>query len=597
MYIFAIHKHTLYIIISTMKTIILSGTIRILIVSFFFISSNNIYSVENESILSGKGTKENPFLIETPEHLLFLASETREGRNFSDQYLRLTRDIDLSGKTCESIGSLKTAATIFSGIVDGGGYTVRNLVINEPESMYVGLFGCSMGTIENLHVENCLVEGKEYVGGLVGFAYEGTVKNCSVTGQVKGTANRVGLLLGQNDGIVVDCKTSGTTEGVDHVGGLVGLNYGSIINSSSDGHVKGTNQSGGLVGLVQKGRISNCDSKCTVEGVQENIGGLIGQNNGTIVNCMASGSVSGRAYVGGLIGWNYYGSVDNSRAVGNVKGMTIVGGLIGSSETDKPLSKIYATGTVDGVEGYAGGLIGMNNGSVSNAYATGKVSGKSYLGGLIGVSQSGNIMECNATGVVEGKEDRIGGLIGKNNESVTKCFATGAVSGKNLVGGLVGTDKENCSFSDCYSTGNVIGSGIYIGGLIGQCLGSVSNCYTSGSVSGIQYVGGLVGAIFGSLKNSLSASTSVIAISGKFAERIFGEPGENAVIENNYALESMTVNGKVQQQNTKSQEKTGISKIIQELYLQSTFQTGLGWDFNQIWSIREGETLPVFKLK
>ncbi len=586
------------------KTFIFSNHFIILLILLVCFIPNNISAQGTISWVkyaqpfpSGNGSKSSPFLIEKPEHLAFVAIETQEGRNFLGQFLLITKDIDLSGKEWSGIGSLVSATSIFCGTIDGGGHVIKNLVINNPEGDYIGLFGCSMGFIENLGIEDCNIIGKEYVGGLIGFAYEGTVKNCYVTGNVEGKANRVGLLSGQNDGVVTDCHTSGNIEGKEHVGGLVGLNYGSIINSRSSGNVKGSNQIGGLIGLVQKGRISNCKSDCIVEAIQENAGGLIGQNNGTLVNCQVSGKVTGRAYIGGLAGWNYYGSVENCSASGNVKGTMISGGLIGSSETDKPLIKCFATGNVEGTEGYIGGLIGMNNGPVSDSYATGKITGKTYLGGLIGNNSAGKISECYATGIVEGSEDRIGGLIGKSSDAVNKCFATGGVKGRNLIGGLIGTDKESCTFSDCYATGNVSGTGIYIGGLLGQSLGIILNCYASGAVSGNQYIGGLVGAVFGSLKNSVAANQALQITSNKFGERILGEPGENAVIENNYALNGMQINSKPQTAGGKANHRTGIDKALPELYLLYTYQSELGWDFNNTWSIQEGAGLPTFKLK
>ncbi len=75
---------------------------------------------------------------------------------------------------------------------------------------------------------------------------------------------------------------------------------------------------------------------------------------------------------------------------------------------------------------------------------------------------------------------------------VTNCYTSGSVSGGNYSGGLVGY-QEAGFISDCYSVGSVNG-GDACGGLIGyQEAGSISDCYSAGSVSGGNYSGGLVG--------------------------------------------------------------------------------------------------------
>jgi hypothetical protein len=88
-------------------------------------------------------------------------------------------------------------------------------------------------------------------------------------------------------------------------------------------------------------------------------------------------------------------------------------------------------------------------------------------------------------------------LVGFNMGSVSDSYASGAVSGGYNVGGLVG--QNTGTVSNCYSTANVTGSGWGIGGLVGsngefRYDGRVTNCYSTGSVTGYdEHVGGLVG--------------------------------------------------------------------------------------------------------
>ncbi|MCX5634999.1 MAG: hypothetical protein NTW55_04035, partial [Planctomycetota bacterium] len=162
----------------------------------------------------------------------------------------------------------------------------------------------------------------------------------------------------------------------------------------------------------------------------------------------------------------------------------------------------YATGSVSGItDGYAGGLVGYNEGMLTSCYATGSVTGNSGVGGLVG-ENSGAITSCYATGSVTGSvlhSGGVGGLVGRNYYgTITSCYATGSVSGKSLTssryaGGLVGYNYG--TLTACYATGSV--SGItdgYAGGLVGYNEGMLTSCYATGSVTGTgSYVGGLVG--------------------------------------------------------------------------------------------------------
>ena len=127
---------------------------------------------------------------------------------------------------------------------------------------------------------------------------------------------------------------------------------------------------------------------------------------------------------------------------------------------DTNLVEVEATGYY-----YVGGLVGFNNGLVTNSYSTGNVSGK------VGM---------------------VGGLVGKNSGTLSKSYSAAGVSGVVNAGGLVG-DNWDGTVSDSYSTGSVIGQSC-AGGLVAyNNRGAVTNSYSGGSVTGSEEVGGLVG--------------------------------------------------------------------------------------------------------
>ena len=115
---------------------------------------------------------EGVITITTAEQLAALAVSVNDGNNYSGVTIKLGADIDLSGHNWTPIGT--TSSNSFSGTFDGDGKTISNLTVNLPNNYNVGLFGHSKGTIQNVTLTNATVQGKNFVGGLVG-SKSGTV--------------------------------------------------------------------------------------------------------------------------------------------------------------------------------------------------------------------------------------------------------------------------------------------------------------------------------------------------------------------------------------------------------------------------------------
>jgi hypothetical protein len=99
----------------------------------------------------------------------------------------------------------------------------------------------------------------------------------------------------------------------------------------------------------------------------------------------------------------------------------------------------------------------------------GTIEGGGFLG-LFGQTGSGaNVYNLVLEAVdVSGMGDHVGGLVGLNHEdgSITNCYSTGSVNGDDFVGGLVGSSIKGGSITASYSTGTVIGNE-FVGGLVG----------------------------------------------------------------------------------------------------------------------------------
>ena len=107
---------------------------------------------------------------------------------------------------------------------------------------------------------------------------------------------------------------------------------------------------------------------------------------------------------------------------------------------------------------FAGSYNGQNH-TISGLYIN--LSATNYIG-LFGMTSSTSIISgLGVTNVNFTGYGRVGGLIGDCRGSINQCFSTGAVSGSdNYVGGLAGNTGPGVgSITNCYSICNVSGSG------------------------------------------------------------------------------------------------------------------------------------------
>ena len=176
---------------------------------------------------------------------------------------------------------------LFSQIRPGASVYDLNLidVVVTGGSGVGGLAGENRGTVERVTVTG-QVSGDENVGGLIGENYE-TISASSFHGTVTsphtigGFSGRVGGLVGLVDsGLISYSFSAGSVSAPDgeYVGGLVGWAFEGIENSYSISDVLGDDRVGGLVGefwSFGSFDITNTFATGEVTG-QTNVGGLIG---------------------------------------------------------------------------------------------------------------------------------------------------------------------------------------------------------------------------------------------------------------------------------------------------------------------------------
>ncbi len=231
---------------------------------------------------------------------------------------------DLSGGTISPVGDEPAR---FTGSLDGRGHTISGYVINETR-WFVGLFGyLDNATIQNLTVHDPEVSGDRAVGALAGRAENTTFTNVHVTSsvstpQISGDREVGGLIGRLQSGTLSESSAAITVEGLsDRIGGMVGRNNGTIQRSWATSTVEGS----------------------------VDVGGLVGHNRGFVYDSYAMGTVQGNTYIGGLVGYHErYCSNGGQRVIarsyglGDPQGSNWVGGLVGILATcsGRPNSRI-----------------------------------------------------------------------------------------------------------------------------------------------------------------------------------------------------------------------------------------------------------------
>lgn len=195
----------------------------------------------------------------------------------------------------------------FTGVFDGDGHIIRNMVIHAENEAMAGLFGHVSGAgeirdlgLEGIRIQRSLAGDPAFVSGcLVGVNEGGTILRCYATGIVAGperiamparkgevktldaSNDEIGGLVGVNNGLINTCYALVDVSGTGPIGGLIGTNSGGLVYFSfSAGQVRGTGWPGGLVGRSETSEFSRA-------------GETILANPGTAIRCFWDIQASG----------------------------------------------------------------------------------------------------------------------------------------------------------------------------------------------------------------------------------------------------------------------------------------------------------------
>ena len=388
-------------------------------------------------------------------------AENLKGRDALSYNYILKNDIDASGlvdaKGNSTYNTIGGGTKAFTGTFDGDGHTIVGL---QAKGGIFGKLG-SGAVVKNINIASSVFTGINTSDGVGAVAAENN--GGSISG-ISGYGNTI--------------KGSGGS-----IGGLVGKNYGGISNSNDQSTViagAGT-VAGGIAG---------------VNGTNAGIGGTI--DNVQSNSAVTTGGLAKNQYaynLGGIVGKNELSL--NKYNINNVSAHGVTG-KTGNTKT-------------------SGGIVGTNEGIISNAYNESIIHGSENIGGVAGknVTQASNSNMAELNDVANAVEiigdagsQNVGGLVGMQEHATTNQGRnTGTITGCTNVGGMVGYNKADSYLKNLENSPQATITGItYVGGIAGVNEGEISadnqlNLVNSGKIYGWENVGGIAGKNSGKIDN------------------------------------------------------------------------------------------------
>ena len=234
------------------------------------------------ALVTGSGTETDPYQISTAEGLEWFRDKVNSGEY--GLCAVLTADITLDSSEAWT-PIVPDNTHYYTGTFDGKGHTISGLNVT-GEFVYAGLFSAVKdGTIRNLTVAGNVSSNSSggAAGGIVGYASNATIENCSNHCNVAGNRSTVaGGIVGFNvEGAkIIDCYNVGKiTVNTYIIGGIAGHNTGTISNCYNVGTVPNDISVGEIVSCnLYSGTVKNCYYLNTANN------GAVGDNSGTVTN-------------------------------------------------------------------------------------------------------------------------------------------------------------------------------------------------------------------------------------------------------------------------------------------------------------------------
>ena len=333
------------------------------------------------------------------------------------------------------------------------------------------------------------LEVNAYVGGIVG--YNDAATSLTISSATNGSDS--------NAASVGSLKMRGETGTLGSGVSLQDYNNSFNYNAYAGGKDARGSMAGGIIGCVTpKTELEGCTNYGIVSH-KSAAGGIAGWNGGSIKNCSTYATLGtqqdGYAYLGGIVGINNGTVTDSAPAASiTVRGRYIIGGVAGLNLTNASIT-YNTSNTSDSIpvtvqaNECAGGVAGVNCGNIALGGTTLKVNitAESYAGGIAGSNNMRN--------------DKAASIAGGN--------VTGTVTAtKNYAGGAAGANYANISDVALTGGARVRANDQFAGGIAGSNRagngqnGTITRCTNTAGQTGNNYTvyatNGNAGGIAGS---------------------------------------------------------------------------------------------------
>lgn len=387
------------------------------------------------------------------------------------------------------------------------------------------------------------IESQIYVGGVIGYNHsETTLKVNNVINQSPVTAT---------SSIENDAEQSGNTYDdqaftYSYAGGIIGkvgkkTTIDNCRNQDAGEVVTQGTYTGGIC-EVNEGTIQNCTVSSLGETDHDYVGGIVGLNKqgATIQGCtFEQKTVTGKNYVGGIAAENY-GSISGITLNNvTVKANNIAGGIVGENKSGGQITVSSATVEMSASGENIGGIVGVNNGTITsldkknNVVISGSVSGKKTVGGIVGSNQFGTLEKFENQAAIKASNGNAGGIAGSNDATIKSCSNRGTVEAtKGNAGGIAAVNRN--MISGCKNYGEVDAKNGICGGTVAENAkgATVTGCQVLASsgvltLTGKTLAGGIAGQNSGTISDSTVKSSTITNDADSKGSALGGIAGEN----------------------------------------------------------------------
>lgn len=424
--------------------------------------NDNVQKTEQSNTFSGEGegTKLDPYQITNADQLKEITEDM-------SAYYVLANNIDLSDiPSWEPIG---TEENQFTGELDGQGYTIDYMTIEDDGLQDIGLFGyCGRyAKIRNVNLANVNIDIDR--AGQDDKYTSGDRKPC--VGTIAGTVTKSGDYLN-----IFNCTSSGNVAVINcrdiYVGGIIG----------SGGNISNCINSNNVYVLSNKGDRYEQDGTVQVGGIV----GFPGAIWGKVDSCVNYGNVNvisgDYAFCGGICG--YEGDIIECKNYGNISAETMshwtgpsyarncnVGGITGTDRAEVSYSvnygNVYSYAHKE-ASSCAGGIMGYRGGDVEYSVNVGR--------SITSIEQKEDEENEDVYRDVDGECGRIvAEPDGSNVEGITECYSVDStlcndkvpnekIGNNNINGESIGEEEIDNLISNLYADEkNVISTSPSIG--------------------------------------------------------------------------------------------------------------------------------------